>query len=159
MIKYQDSRSVLIYVYFSKYLVTSINMKKSNSLIYEYFFLKILIFYIWIKMWNILTLEILRINNFQFLESKQLIFSQWIIFNAVLFFTQHSFSLWFRKFANLISVWMPFSLTLILSERLKAFLQIKQSLMVGRLHEMHVSERSKIIVFIPTPANTNLVAK
>ena len=33
---------------------------------------------------------------------------------------------------------MPFSLTVILSERLNAFLQIKQSLMVGRLNEMHV---------------------
>ena len=55
---------------------------------------------------------------------------------AVLFFKQHSFSLWFRKFADLISVLMPFSLIVILSERTKAFLRIKQSLMVGRLHEM-----------------------
>ena len=63
---------------------------------------------------------------------------------AVLFFKQHSFSLWFRKFPDLISVWKLFSLTVILSEGHKAFLQIKQSLMVGRLHEVHVSKRSKI---------------
>ena len=63
---------------------------------------------------------------------------------AVFFFKQHSFSLWFCQLANLIGVWMPFCLTVILSKRLKAFLQIKQSLMVGRLHEMHVSERSEI---------------
>ena len=43
---------------------------------------------------------------------------------------------------------MPFSLIVILSKRLKAFLQIKQSLMVGRLHEMHVSERSKILLVL-----------
>ena len=95
--------------------------KKLNSLIYEY------------AICNEISRFLVSSSFFSFKNLQKFIF-----FSL-------SFSLWFRKFADLISVWVPFSLTvMILSERLKAFLQIKQSLMVGRLHEMHVSERSKI---------------